>query len=301
MRVNQKQGKNSEEAERLLARLRNCDLCPRQCMVDRTVAADGECGTGASLKVASCNLHFGEEPPISGRHGSGTIFLAGCNLNCVYCQNYDISQLNYGREVTEQQFVEMMLELQKAGAHNINFVTPTHLSAQILAALLKAKSVGLEIPIVYNSSGYDSVDVLHEFDGLVDIYMPDMRYGSSQPAGCYSAAPDYPDVNRAAIIEMHRQAGDLQLDERGVATRGLLIRHLVLPNKLASSAEVLAFIAGRVSKNTYISLMSQYHPAYRAHDYEAIGRRITSDEYDEVVNLSKDLGLRSCYYQGYPR
>ncbi len=282
----------------MLERLRNCDLCPRRCRIDRTVNAEGICGAGANLKVAAHKLHFGEEPPISGSRGSGTIFLTGCNLKCGYCQNFEISQMGRGREVTERQFVEIMLSLQDSGAHNINFVTPTHFSAQIFSALIRAKEEGLHLPVVYNSSGYDAVDVLQRFAGLIDIYMPDMRYGAAEAADCYSAAPDYPEVNRLAICEMYRQVGDLTLDAEGVAAGGLLIRHLVLPQGLAGTAEVLSFIAAKISPRTYISLMSQYHPAYRAHQDERLGRRISSDEYSEAVALTGDLGLTNIYYQG---
>lgn len=292
------QQERQKSAQRLLERLRNCDLCPRRCRVDRYSGSEGICGTGANLKVASANLHFGEERPISGTRGSGTIFLSGCNLKCSYCQNYDISQLESGREVTEMQFVEMMLSLQKSGAHNINFVTPTHFSAQLFSALIRAKEEGLRLPIVYNSSGYDAVDVLREFAGLVDIYMPDMRYGNEEASDCYSTAPDYPEMNRAAILEMHRQVGDLRCDDDGIATGGLLVRHLVLPHGLAGSVEVLSFLASRVSRATYLSLMSQYHPAYRAVEDERLGRRITSDEFDEAVNLTRELGLTNVYFQG---
>jgi putative pyruvate formate lyase activating enzyme len=287
-----------EQAQYLLERLRNCDLCPRRCRIDRMVSAEGLCGAGANLKVAAHHLHFGEEPPISGSCGSGTIFLTGCNLKCAYCQNYEISQMGRGREITELQFVEIMLSLQDSGAHNINFVTPTHLSAQIFSALVRAKEKGLRLPVVYNSSGYDAVDVLQKFVGMIDIYMPDMRYGETEAADCYSAAPDYPEVNRLAIREMYKQVGDLRLDAGGVATGGLLIRHLVLPRGLAGTAEVLSFIASKISRRTYISLMSQYHPAYRAQQDERLGRRINSDEYREAVALTKDLDLTNVYYQG---
>lgn len=290
----------NEKSERLLERLKNCDLCPRRCLVDRTRSADGICGTGANLKVASYNLHFGEEPPISGTRGSGTIFLAGCNLECVYCQNYDISQYNQGVEVTEKQFVEMMMGLQEAGAHNINFVTPTHFSAQIHYCLAQARPEGLELPIVYNSSGYDAVDVLREFAGMIDIYMPDMRYSDTQEAEYYSGATDYPEVNRDAIREMHRQVGDLVLDEKGVAVRGLLVRHLVLPDRIAGTAEVLRFLSEEISKSTYLSLMSQYRPVYRAGEDARIGRRIRKDEYLEAKSLADELGMNNCYYQGTP-
>jgi putative pyruvate formate lyase activating enzyme len=260
----------------------------------------GDCRSGTNLKVASFNLHYGEEPAISGQFGSGTIFLAGCNLECLYCQNYDISQYNQGTEVTEQQFVAMMLKLQEAGAHNINFVTPTHFSAKILYCLLVAKEEGLEIPIVYNSSGYDSVEMLREFEGLIDIYMPDMRYSSSLESDRYSSAADYPEVNREAIREMHRQVGDLEVDDNGVATRGLLVRHLVLPDNITGTAEVSELLAEEISRSTYLSLMSQYRPMFRARDHKRINRRITGDEYAEAVKVAEKCGLTNCYIQGRP-
>ena len=287
-------------SERLLNRLRACDLCPRRCLTDRTQNEDGVCRSGANLKVASYHLHFGEEPPISGRHGSGTIFLAGCNLRCIYCQNYDISHYGEGVEVTEKQFVDMMMQLQDSGAHNINLVTPTHFSVQIICALKSARAGGLTLPIVYNSSGYDAVDTLREFDGLIDIYMPDMRYSDSENASCYSDAPDYPEVNRRAITEMHRQVGDLELDRHGVAVRGLLVRHLVLPEGISGSEAVIRFLAEEISTATYLSLMSQYRPMFKAHSDKRINRPITREEYLEAKSLTEKYGLTNCYYQGVP-
>ncbi len=288
------------KSKRLLSRLEACDLCPRRCLVDRSRNQYGDCRTGANLKVASYNLHFGEEPPISGHAGSGTIFLAGCNLECLYCQNYDISQFNQGVEVTEKQFVDMMMELQESGAHNINFVTPTHFSAQILGALLRARIEGLTLPIVYNSSGYDSVEILREFDGLVDIYMPDMRYSSSEEAQRYSGAGDYLEVNRAAVGEMHRQVGDLNLDRDGVAVRGLLVRHLLLPDGAAGSKETLRFLAEEISTGTYVSVMSQYRPMYKASEDNRVNRRVSRVEYLEARSLTQEFGLTNCYFQEVP-
>jgi putative pyruvate formate lyase activating enzyme len=287
-------------SKRLLSRLEACDLCPRRCLANRTRNELGDCRIGANLKVSSYNLHFGEEPPISGHRGSGTIFLAGCNLQCLYCQNYDISQFNQGVEVTERQFVDMMIDLQESNAHNINFVTPTHFAAQILSALLHARNAGLALPIVYNSSGYDSVETLKEFEGLVDIYMPDMRYSSSEEAQRYSGAGDYPEVNRAAVKEMHRQVGDLRLDRDGVAVRGLLVRHLILPDGIAGSGETLRFIAEEISTDTYVSVMSQYRPVYKASDDNRLNRRVSRVEYFEAGSLARELGLTNCYYQEVP-
>jgi putative pyruvate formate lyase activating enzyme len=218
----------------------------------------------------------------------------------VYCQNYDISQMNQGREITEAQLVEIMLQLQDSGAHNINLVTPTHFSAQIVAALEMARASGLELPVVYNSSGYDAPDVLKEFEGLIDIYMPDMRYSSGDSSSCYSMAPDYPEVNRAAVKEMFRQVGNLALDGSRVARSGLIIRHLILPDRIAGSREVLRFIAEEISPDTYVSLMSQYRPMYKAGAEKRLDRSITREEYLETVALVTEFNLTNCRYQGMP-
>lgn len=257
----------------------------------------GICGQTDQIKISSANLHFGEEPPISGFNGSGTIFLTGCNLNCVYCQNYPISQLQNGREVSPLTLVDSMLRLQELGAHNINFVTPTHFNAQIANAIVTARDRGLKIPIVYNSSGYDKVETLRMMEGLIEVYMPDMRYGDENAGQCYSSAPDYPEINRAAIAEMHRQVGDLQTDDNDVATRGLLIRHLVLPNNLSRSEEIFKFISEKISTDTYISLMSQYFPAFRAHEYPQISRRITKQEYAIAKRLMEKYNLSNGWFQ----
>lgn len=286
-----------DKIENMLSRLADCDLCPRQCHVDRYSGADGECGMGAGLKVSSANLHFGEEPPLSGSRGSGTIFLTGCNLKCIYCQNYPISQLHHGGALSLDDFVETMFELERRGAHNINFVTPTHFSAQIAEAIYEAKSRGLGVPIVWNSSGYDSVEVLQKLDGLVDIYLPDMRYSELEHADCYSSAPDYPEINRAAIEEMFRQVGLLETDEQGVATRGLIIRHLVMPEHVSGTREILRFIAEEISRECAISLMAQYFPAHKAFENETISRRITSKEYKQAVKWMNEFGLENGWSQ----
>ncbi len=286
-----------KNTQTLLERLKDCDLCPRECYVDRTMGELGECGQSDKIKISSANLHFGEEPPISGHNGSGTIFLTGCNLKCVYCQNYPISQMQNGREVSPLTMVDSMLRLQEYGAHNINFVTPTHFNAQIADAIVTARERGLKIPIVYNSSGYDKVDVLKAMEGLIEIYMPDMRYGDENAAECYSSAPDYPEVNREAIAEMHRQVGDLEMDDNDVATRGLLIRHLVLPNMLSGSEEIFKFISEKISQNTYISLMSQYFPAFKANEYPQISRRITKKEYAIAKRLMEKYNLSNGWFQ----
>jgi putative pyruvate formate lyase activating enzyme len=241
-------------------------------------------------KVASFAPHFGEEAPLVGRSGSGTIFFSGCNLSCVFCQNYDISQRDLGREVTAEVLADMMLLLQDQGCHNINFVTPTHVVPQILEALTLAQKDGLTVPLVYNSGGYDCLQTLQLLDGIFDIYMPDAKYGSDEMALKYSNAPRYAHFMKMAVKEMHRQVGDLVLDEDGIALRGLLIRHLVLPNGAAGTAEVVRFLED-VSKNTYLNVMAQYHPEYRSCSFSELDRRITLKEYNEAVAFAVASGL----------
>jgi len=274
-----------------------CRLCPRKCGVDRRAGEPGACGAGGRLILASANLHFGEEPPISGWRGSGTIFVTNCNLACVYCQNYPISQGGNGIETEPAGLAEMMLELQEQGAHNINWVTPTHEVPHLLAGLQQAKAQGLSIPVVYNSSGYDAVETLQLLEGIVDIYLPDMRYSDAGNALRYSGAADYPEVNRRAVTEMYRQVGDLELDENGVAQKGLLVRHLVLPEGIAGTESIMRFLAEEVSPNTYVSLMSQYFPAYKAPGMKGIGRRITEEEYAAAKTLMERYGLTEGWTQ----
>jgi len=242
-------------------------------------------------RVASYTPHFGEEAPLVGRGGSGTIFFAGCNLSCVFCQNYDISQMDQGQDVSDEVLARMMLQLQDSGCHNINFVTPTHVVPQILGALVLAREAGLSLPLVYNSGGYDSVETLRLLDGIFDIYMPDMKYGSDELATKYSHAPKYTEYAKSAIREMHHQVGDLVTDEEGIAVRGLLVRHLVLPGGLASTAEVVRFLSEEISKGTYLNVMAQYHPEYNACSYPELDRRITPREYSEAVRLAAAAGL----------
>lgn len=281
--------------------LKSCTVCPRNCEIDRTQGETSHCGVDARLKVSSINLHFGEEPPVSGVRGSGTIFLSGCNLKCVYCQNYPISQLRHGEYVTTEQLAHGMLELEKGGAHNINFVTPTHYVPQLMEAMLLAYKRGLTLPIVYNSSGYDRVETLKMLDGIVEIYMPDMRYSNDESAQCYSSAEGYPEINRAAISEMHRQVGDLILDDDGVAVQGLLVRHLVLPHGISGSEAIFKFLAEKISKNTYVSLMSQYFPAHKATSLEKLSRRLLRDEYKVALDAFDRAGLSNGYVQPNPR
>ncbi|MEO0115257.1 MAG: radical SAM protein [candidate division WOR-3 bacterium] len=277
--------------DRALELLKNCQLCPRECKVNRLEGEIGYCQTGRYAIVSSFGPHFGEEPELVGTNGSGTIFFAYCNLSCQYCQNYDISQLGYGQVTNANELAKMMLSLQKMGCHNINLVSPTHIVAQFLEALVIAKEKGLRLPIVYNTGGYDSIQTLRLLEGVVDIYMPDAKYSDSELAQKYSKAPDYFAINQRAIKEMYRQVGDLVTDEKGVAVRGLLVRHLVLPNRLAGSFKVLEFIANEISKDTYVNIMAQYRPCYRADRYLELARRITHFEYQEVIDYARKLGL----------
>jgi putative pyruvate formate lyase activating enzyme len=283
-----------------LALLDDCVICPRECHVNRNAGSiKGICGVDSRLKISSANLHYGEEPPISGVRGSGTIFLSGCNLKCVYCQNYPISQLRHGEYATPDEVGEMMLDLESRGAHNINFVTPSHYVPQIMAAMLSAYKRGLTLSIVYNTSGYDSVETLKLLDGIVEIYMPDMRYALGEHSRCYSAAKDYPEVNRAAIREMHAQVGDLVIDDNGIAVQGLIVRHLVLPDNIAGSAEVFRFLAEEISPDTFVSVMSQYFPAHKALSMDGVNRRITKEEYQAALDAFDASGLGNGFVQGW--
>jgi putative pyruvate formate lyase activating enzyme len=278
-------------AREALSCLESCRICPRHCYVNRLRDERGFCRIGRFSRVASYTPHFGEESPLVGRGGSGTIFFAGCNLSCVFCQNYDISQMDQGQDVRDEVLARMMLQLQDSGCHNINFVTPTHVVPQILEALVLAREEGLNVPLIYNSGGYDSVETLRLLDGIFDIYMPDMKYGSDELATKYSQAPKYTEYAKSAIREMHRQVGDLMTNEAGIAVRGLLVRHLVLPGGLASTAEVVRFLSEEISKGTYLNVMAQYHPEYNACSYPELDRRITTREYNEAVRLAAAAGL----------
>jgi putative pyruvate formate lyase activating enzyme len=275
--------------------LTDCTLCPRNCRVDRHKGELGVCKVGSLPVVSSFNPHYGEEPPLVGRYGSGTIFLTYCNLKCIFCQNYDISHLGHGRELTHEELSSMMIELQRRGCHNINFVTPTHQTAQIIAGLPRAIEMGLEVPLVYNSGGYESLETIRLLDGIFDIYMPDIKYGDNEAAKGLSGAGDYVEVSRAAVKEMQRQVGDLVTDRHGIALRGLIIRHLVLPEGLAGTRSVMGFIAREVSTGAYVNIMDQYRPCYRAAEnskYPAMGRSITNREFEEAVRIAKEEGLK---------
>ena len=277
--------------EKAFALLESCTLCPRACRVNRLKGELGTCRAGHQPEVSSYSPHFGEERPLVGFHGSGTIFLTHCNLRCRFCQNYSISHLGEGQEVSFDRLARMMVELQALGCHNINIVTPTHFVPQILRALPAAIELGLRVPLVYNSSGYDSVDTIALLDGVFDIYMPDFKFASSAPAKEFCGARDYPEVARSAIKEMHRQVGDLFLDERGIARRGLLVRHLVLPEGLAGTEEVVHFLAKEISRETYVNIMDQYFPCGDIPPDSALSRRTTDEEYREAVRLARDAGL----------
>ena len=268
-----------------------CDVCAWECPVDRLAGKMGVCRTGERARVSSYGPHFGEESPLSGTRGSGTIFFSRCNLRCQYCQNHDISQTDRGEEVEPESLAKMMLELQSRGCHNINFVSPSHVVPQILAAVLFAAQAGLRIPLIYNTGGYDSMAMLKLLEGVVDIYMPDMKYNDAEIAKRYSRIRDYPQINQKAVKEMHIQVGDLLLDEDGIAERGLLVRHLVLPNNLAGTDLVIEFLCEQISLNTYLNIMNQYHPAYKSHHYPDLNRRLTNQEYHSAVEMAVSAGM----------
>jgi putative pyruvate formate lyase activating enzyme len=277
-------------------------MCPHRCMVDRHTA-QGRCREPYFPRVASFNLHHGEEPPISGENGSGTIFLSGCNLNCVYCQNFPISQLHQAnRDLTIEGLADVMLGLQKRGAHNINFVTPSHYLFQIVEALEIAVEKGLTIPIVYNTSGYDNVEMIRDLDGVLDIYLPDAKYLSPDVSKRYSNAADYFEVDQKVLLEMFSQTqGLLEMDESGIAFKGMVIRHLVLPGNVENSKAVLKWIAENLSSRVYISIMAQYFPAHRVSDdfCGEINRRISREEYDAVLDYAEKLGFENAWFQEY--
>ena len=278
-------------------RLAKCDLCPRQCGTDRYHYKTGFCCAGLLPEISSHNAHFGEEPPISGDRGSGTIFFTHCNMRCCFCQNYPISQLGHGQEITIEQLAGLMLDLQKKKCHNINLVTGSIYVPQILAALEAACQKGFRLPLVYNCSGYESLETLALLDGIIDIYLPDAKYSDDLKAEQYSQAPRYWQVNQVALKEMHRQVGDLMLDDKDLAVRGLIIRHLVLPQNIAGSIQVLEFIARNISPHTYISVMAQFHPAHKAGDFPELSRRLTQEEYDLVTGKLQELGLTNGWVQ----
>jgi len=295
-----KNGELGERVERLYRILESCELCPRKCRANRLEGKKGYCRSGKELVVSSFGPHFGEEPELVGPSGSGTIFLANCNLLCVYCQNYEISHLGYGEETSIDEAAEMMLNLQKRECLNINLVTPTHFAPQLVKAVEAAAGRGMKLPLVWNCGGYENVDVIRLLDGVVDIYMPDIKYSENEPAEKYSKAPEYFDRCKEAIKEMHRQVGDLKVDKEGNAYKGLLIRHLVLPNNLAGSERVLEFVAEELSKDSYVNIMDQYRPCGKAYEYRELSRRPTPTEYLRTVKFARNLGLHRGFSAGSP-
>jgi putative pyruvate formate lyase activating enzyme len=285
-------GSLADRVKQLYSMYEDCHLCPRECHVNRLEGQTGKCQATAKARVSSAVPHFGEEAPLVGRGGSGTIFFSHCNLRCIYCQNYSISLEGEGLEISDRRLAEAMIKLQSLGCHNINLVTPTHFLPNIVSALQTAIELGLHIPIVYNTSGYEKLDILRILDGIVDIYLPDCKYMNPSHAAKYSdGAYNYPYYAKIALKEMYRQVGDLKID-RGIAVRGLIIRHLVLPSGVAGTEEFLKFVAKNLSKTSYVNIMRQYKPEYKAGEYPEIARRITRQEYVEALNWAKKYGLQ---------
>jgi len=289
-----------ESNEKALYRMmERCIICPRKCGADRISGYRGVCKAADKIFVASSGLHKDEEPPISATEGSGAVFFSNCVLNCVFCQNYPISQFGNGREVSVEDLAGIMLDLQKRGAHNINFVTPTHYSAQIASAVLIARKKGLIVPVIYNCSGYEEVRTLRLLEGIVDIYLPDIKYSSNETAFKYSGVKDYVEVNTAALKEMKRQVGDLKFNGKGVARKGLIVRHLVLPENIENTKRVLEFIAKELSESTFVSLMSQYQPVYKSNNFREMSRSLREEEYEEALSYLKFLNLEKGWIQRF--
>jgi putative pyruvate formate lyase activating enzyme len=293
-------GELAERADRAYELLQSCTVCPRRCGVNRLEGGRGFCRTALSPVISWYGPHFGEEPPLVGEHGSGTIFVTHCNLACRFCQNFEISQCGKGRDVLPENLADMMIRLQRAGCHNINIVTPSHIVPQLIQSVSLAAGRGLSIPLVYNSGGYDSVETLRLLDGIIDIYMPDAKFWSNDVAAALSEAPDYVEVMKAAITEMHRQVGDLVIED-GIAVRGLIVRHLVLPENLAGSTAVLPWIAQEISRDTFVNIMDQYHPVDRAGEdkgtlFPALKRPVSPEEYHAAVRCARACGL----HRGFP-
>ncbi|WP_457622013.1 radical SAM protein [Persephonella sp.] len=280
-----------ERVERLYSRLENCDICPHRCKVNRLKDEKGFCKTGENVFVASFFSHRGEEFPIRGYRGSGTIFFSYCNMRCVYCQNYDISQLGEGKLYTPKEIASIMLYLQEEGCHNINWVSPSHVVPQLVKALYIAVKNGLKIPVVYNTSSYDSIETLKLLDGVVDIYLPDIKYLNEEYGRKYSKVKNYPDVAKNAVKEMYRQVGNLKTDKDGIAYRGVLVRHLVLPEDISTTKEVIDFLRS-VSPDMHINIMPQYHPYYKAFDFRELSRKIKTEEFLKALKYAQDSGLK---------
>ncbi|MDD5079256.1 MAG: radical SAM protein [Candidatus Omnitrophica bacterium] len=293
---------NNGTLDRAIAQTRkilsSCAICPRKCRVNRLKDQKGFCKTGEKARVYSFMAHHGEEPPVSGKRGSGTIFFSFCNMACVYCQNFEFSQQGgEGKEVTSEELANIMLELQGFGCHNINLVSPTHVMPQILQALKSAIKSGLNIPLVYNSGGYELAEIIRLMDGLIDIYLPDMRYADNETAKKYSSANDYPEYNRQAVKEMHRQSGTAEINGSGIMTKGLIIRHLVLPGDISGTDKIMKFISEELSPETYISLMSQYFPCYKSGDFPELSRKISLEEYESAQTIMEKYGLHNGWIQ----
>ena len=280
-----------EKIDTAYAMLKACTLCPRLCGVDRLANEKGVCNTGEKSFVSSYNPHFGEEAPLVGNNGSGTIFFTHCNLLCIFCQNYDISHEGCGEEITDEYLAGIMLFLQNAGCHNINFVTPSHVVPQVISAVEIAIKAGLSVPLVYNSGGYDRVETLKLLEGVFDIYMPDFKFWDPEIAEASCDAKDYPEVACGALAEMHRQVGDLVVDDSGIARRGVLVRHLVLPKGLAGTREIMRFIARKISPNTYVNIMPQYRPCGRADEIAALSNTPTKADVDRAIRIAREEGV----------
>jgi putative pyruvate formate lyase activating enzyme len=293
-------GELKKRGEQLWQMMKSCELCPRMCGVNKLEGERGFCQADSRLEVSSFHPHFGEERPLVGRGGSGTIFMTHCGLRCVFCINWEISQGGEGRTVSIKDLANMMLKLEKIGCHNINFVTPTHYSPHIVLAVDEAASRGLKLPLVYNTCGWERVEILKILDGIVDIYLPDFKYADGKNAARYSSgASTYPEMTQNALLEMHRQVGVAKPGKNGLMARGLMIRHLVMPNNVSGSRKVIEWIAANLPKDTYVNIMSQYRPTYKASDYPEIARRINRKEYVEVVESAKAAGLTNLDIQGY--
>ncbi len=294
-----KSGELRARAEVLYERMRHCDLCPRDCETDRLSGQRGDCLADGDLEISSASAHFGEEEELVGRHGSGTIFFTNCSMHCVFCINYEISQLGQGRKYNTRQLADMMLMLQRRGCHNINLVSPSHYIPHILFALDRAVPDGLRLPVVYNTSGWEKVEVLEFLDGVVDIYLSDFKYAGAEEADKYSpGAVCYPETSQKALLEMHRQVGVAHADpDTGLINKGLMIRHLVMPNNAARSDRVLRWIAANLPKDTYVNIMSQYTPVFKAFDHPEIARRVTRTEYRNAVSVARGAGLTNLRLQ----
>ncbi|HER44433.1 MAG TPA: radical SAM protein [Candidatus Eisenbacteria bacterium] len=295
-----RKGELRRRGEDLRKMMESCELCPRRCGVNRLAGEEGFCGASSTLEISSYHPHFGEERPLVGRGGSGTIFMTNCGLRCVFCINWEISHGGQGEERSIEQFAGMMLRLQERGCHNINIVTPTHYSPHVLLALDRAAAKGLKLPLVYNTCGWERIEILEKLDGVVDIYLPDFKYSDGAMAATYSAgAASYPELAKAALLEMHRQVGVARPGPDGIMRRGLMIRHLVMPNDVSGTKGVIEWIAGNLPRETYLNLMSQYRPEYEAFEHPEIARRLTRAEYADAVRRARGAGLTNLDIQGY--